>query len=68
MENMIGMLAHPFGIDPNIAGLAVNDATEIFLHKSTPKAASGLLSALPKNITDQFDDNDKKNLKQHKIM
>jgi len=59
MENMICMLAKSFGIDPKIASVAVSGATKLFLQKSTPKAASGLLSALPKNITDQFDENDK---------
>ena len=63
MESMIGMLAQSFGIDPKIASLAVNGATKMFLQKSTPKAASSLLSALPKNITDQFDDNDKQRFK-----
>ncbi|HEY9388076.1 MAG TPA: hypothetical protein VIP70_13625 [Nitrososphaeraceae archaeon] len=33
----------------------------MFLKKSTPKAASGLLSALSKEVTDQFNDNDKQN-------
>ncbi|HJS64127.1 MAG TPA: hypothetical protein VJ767_04635 [Nitrososphaeraceae archaeon] len=60
---MIGMLAQSFGIDPKIASVAVGGATKLFLQKSTPKAASGLLSALPKNITDQFDDNDKQKFK-----
>jgi hypothetical protein len=46
MQNMIGMLAQSFGIDPNIAGMAVNGATKMFLKKSTPKAASGLLFLL----------------------
>ncbi len=63
MQNMIGMLAQSFGIDPNVAGMAVNGATKMFLKKSTPKAASGLLSALPKDVTDQFDDNDKQQFK-----
>jgi hypothetical protein len=63
MQNMIGMLAQSFGIDPNVAGMAVNGATKMFLKKSTPKAASGLLSALPKDVTDQFDDNDKQKFK-----
>ena len=63
MQNMIGMLAQSFGIDPSIANMAVNGATKMFLQKSTPKAASGLLSALPKNITDQFDENDKQKFK-----
>jgi hypothetical protein len=63
MQNMIGMLAQSFGIDPNVAGMAVNGATKMFLKKSSPKAASGLLSALPKDITDQFDDNEKQKFK-----
>ncbi|HSF49414.1 MAG TPA: hypothetical protein VLA74_01530 [Nitrososphaeraceae archaeon] len=63
MQNMIGMLAQSFGIDPNIASMAVNGATKMFLKKSTPKAASGLLTALPRDITDQFDDNDKQKFK-----
>jgi hypothetical protein len=63
MQNMIGMLAQSFGIDPNVANMAVNGATKMFLKKSTPKASSGLLSALPKEITDQYDDNDKQNFK-----
>jgi hypothetical protein len=63
MQNMIGMLAQSFGIDPNVAGMAVNGATKMFLKKSTPQAASGLLSALPKDVTDQFDDNDKQQFK-----
>ena len=63
MQNMIGMLAQSFGINPNVASMAVNGATKMFLQKSTPKAASGLLSALPKDITDQFGDNDKQKFK-----
>ena len=63
MQNMIGMLAQSFRIDPIVANMAVNDATKMFLKKSTPKAASGLLSALPKYVTDQFDDNDKQQFK-----
>jgi hypothetical protein len=63
MQNMIGMLAQSFGIDPNIAGMAVNGATKMFLKKSPPRAASGLLSALPKDVTDQFDDNEKQKFK-----
>jgi hypothetical protein len=45
MQNMIGMLAQSFGIDPNVAGMAVNGATKMFLKKSSPRSASGLLSA-----------------------
>jgi hypothetical protein len=39
--------------------MAVNGATKMFLKKSSPNAASGPLSALPKDVTDQFDDNEK---------
>ena len=60
---MIGMLAQSFGIDPNIANMAVNGATKMFLKKSSPKAASGLLSALPKEVTDRFDENEKQKFK-----
>jgi hypothetical protein len=63
MQTMIGMLAQSFGIDLNVAGMAVNGATKMFLKKSSPRSASGLLSALPKDITDQFDDNDKQKFK-----
>jgi hypothetical protein len=63
MQNMIGMLAQSFGIDPNLANMAVNGATKLFLNKSSPKAASGLLNALPKDVTDQFDDNEKQKFK-----
>ena len=54
MQNMIGMLAQSFSIDPNIAGMTDNGAAKMFLKKSTPNAASGLLSALPKDVTHQF--------------
>jgi hypothetical protein len=63
MQNMIGMLAQSFGIDPNVAGMAVNGATKMFLKKSSPRSAAGLLSALPKDVTDQFDDNEKQKFK-----
>ena len=63
MQNMIGMLAQSFGIDPNVAGMAVNGATKMFLKKSSPRSASGLLSALPKDVTDQFDDNEEQKFK-----
>jgi hypothetical protein len=61
MQNVIGMLASSFGIPPQVASSAVSGITQMFLKKSTPKAASGLLSALPKEVTDQFNDNDKQN-------
>lgn len=59
MQNIIGSIASSFGISPEIAGSAVNGLTSMFLQKSTPKAAEGLLSALPKEITNQFTDDDK---------
>jgi hypothetical protein len=37
----------------------IHGATKMFLKKSSPRSASDLLSALPKDITDQFDNNDK---------
>ena len=63
MQNMIGMLAQSFSIDPNIAGMTDNGAAKMFLKKSTPNAASGLLSALPKDVTHQFDNNEKQKFK-----
>ena len=43
--------------------MSVSGLTGLFLQKSTPKAASGLLSALPKDVTDQFTDQDKQKFK-----
>ena len=48
--------------NPNVAVWQLMVQPKCFL-KSTPKAASGLLSALPKDVTDQFDDNDKQQFK-----
>ena len=62
MQNMIGMLASSFGISPQIASSAVNGITRMFLQKSTPRATSGLLSTLPKETTDQLNENDKQKL------
>lgn len=59
---MIGMLAQSFGIPPQVASLATGAVTKMFLQRSTPQAASGLLSALSKTLTDQFNDNDKQQL------
>ena len=56
------MLASSFGIPPQLANVAVNGLTQMFLKKSTPKAASGLLSALPKELTDQISEGDKQKL------
>lgn len=59
---MIGMLASSFGIPPQVSTTAVNGLTQMFLQKSTPKAASGLLSALPQEMTNRINDNDKQKL------
>jgi len=59
MQNIIGSIAQSFGIPPQIASAAVSGLTAMFLQKSTPKAAEGLLSALPNDITNQFSDQDK---------
>jgi hypothetical protein len=62
MQNMIGMLAGSFGIPPQIASVAVNGITKMLLQKSTPKAASGLLSSLPTDVTSQISEIDKQKL------
>ena len=61
MQNIIGSIASSFGIPPQIASSAINGLTSMFLKKSTPKAAEGLLSALPKDITDNFSQEEKQN-------
>ena len=45
MQNIIGSIASSFGIPPEIASSAVSGLTSMFLQKSTPKAAEGLLKA-----------------------
>ena len=60
MNSIISNLAESLGIGPDVAKFAIDTTTKIFLQKSTPKAASGLLHSLPKNITDQFDDNQRR--------
>ena len=68
MQNMIGMLAQSFGIDPNVAGMAVNGATKMFLKKSTPKAASVFYLLYPKMLLTNLMTMINKNLNQHKMM
>jgi hypothetical protein len=60
MQNIIGSIASSFGIPPEIASSPVSGLTSMFLQKSTPKAAEGLLKALPTDITNQVTDDDKK--------
>ena len=59
MQNIIGSLAQSFGIPPQIVSSAINGLTSMFLNKSSPKAAEGLLSALPKDVTDNFSQEEK---------
>jgi len=59
MQNIVGMLASSFGIPPQMASAAMNGATRMFLQRSSPKTASGLLNTLPKDVTDKFSDDDK---------
>jgi hypothetical protein len=58
MQNIVGMLASSFGIPPQLASTAMTGVTRMFLQKSTPKTASGLLNA-PKDVTDQFSEGEK---------
>jgi hypothetical protein len=53
------MLASSFGIPPQLASAAMSGATKMFLQKSSPKTASGLLNALPKDVTNQFSESEK---------
>jgi hypothetical protein len=53
------MLASSFGIPPQLASTAMTGVTRMFLQKSTPKTASGLLNALPKDVTNQFSESEK---------
>ena len=59
MQNIVGMLASSFGIPPQLASTAMTGVTRMFLQKSTPKTASGLLNTLPKDVTNQFSESEK---------
>jgi hypothetical protein len=59
MQNIVGMVASSFGIPPQLASTAMTGVTRMFLQKSTPKTASGLLNALPKDVTNQFSESEK---------
>ncbi|NOJ29296.1 MAG: hypothetical protein DA328_03915 [Nitrososphaeraceae archaeon] len=62
MENIIKMLAGSFGIPPQVANLAINAATKMVLQKSSPKTAESLLSSMPKQLVEKFNDDDRKQL------
>jgi hypothetical protein len=59
MQNIVGMLASSFGIPPQLASTAMSGVTRMFLQKSSPKTASGLLNTLPKDVTNQFSESEK---------
>jgi hypothetical protein len=59
MQSLIGSIASSFGIPPQMANAAVSGVTSLVLQKSKPKAASGLLSSLPNDVTSQFSESDK---------
>lgn len=67
MQNIIGTLASSFGIPPQVASAAVGGITQLFLKKSSPKTASGLLSAMPKEVTDQISDKDKQEITARQV-
>jgi hypothetical protein len=62
MQSIIGSLASSFGIPPALATTAVNGITQMLMQKSTPKATSGLLNALPADVTGQISEADKQKL------
>ena len=60
MESMIGGLVKSFAMNPQMTSLAMGAVSKMFLQKSNPKTASKLLSALPNDMTNEFDDNDRR--------
>lgn len=60
MDMIITTIAQKFGISPEMAKLAIPLISKFVLQKSTPDQASGLLSALPTDITEIFSENEKK--------
>ena len=57
---MINMVAQKVGISPQMAQMAIPLVSKFVLQKSQPNQASGLLSALPTEITGMFSDSEKK--------
>ena len=60
MDMIITMIAQKIGISPEMAKMAIPLISKFALQKSTPDQASGLLSALPTDITGMFSDDEKK--------
>jgi len=60
MDMIINMVAQKVGISPEMAKMAIPLVSKFILQKSSPDQASGLLSALPGDITGMFSDDEKK--------
>ena len=60
LDMIVNMVAQKAGIPPQMAQMAVPLVSKFILQKSQPNQASGLLSALPNEITGMFSDDEKK--------
>ena len=60
MDMIINMVAQKVGIPPEMAKMAIPLVSKFLLKKSSPDQASGLLSALPTDVTGMFSDDEKK--------
>ena len=60
LDAIISMVAQKVGISPQMAQMAIPLVSKFLLQKSQPDQASGLLSALPTEITGMFSDDEKK--------
>jgi len=60
LDMIINMVSQKVGISPQIAQIAIPLVSKFLLQKSSPDQASGLLSALPTDITKMFSDDEKK--------
>ncbi|MDH3611210.1 MAG: hypothetical protein OEM79_05545 [Nitrosopumilus sp.] len=61
LDMIINLVAQKVGISPQMAQMAVPLVSKFILQKSEPNQASGLLSALPSDITGMFSDDEKSN-------
>jgi hypothetical protein len=64
MDMIIATMSEKIGISPEMAKIAIPLISKFVLQKSNPTQASGLLSALPKDITGMFSEDEKKILQQ----
>jgi uncharacterized protein (DUF2267 family) len=60
LDMIINMVSQKVGISPQMAQIAIPLVSKFLLQKSSPDQASGLLSALPTDITKMFSDDEKK--------